>query len=177
MLDRVSRRADPAHADAYERLLAERAADIPLESLFRAIKEVEARLDQDGVQPREDELREDRAVYLRQDQYGMLHLSASIEPEFAAAVKAAIEAIVTHTIRARRDNNHGGRLRCGRSDSDAPLFDDTRTIPQLQADALAMIASHVLGCNRVPAAPATTLVVRTSLDALVDGVGHGTMTG
>ena len=62
-------------------------------------------------------------------------------------------------------------------DADAPLFEDTRTIPQLQADALAMIASHVLGCNRVPAAPATTLVVRTSLSALVDGVGHGTIDG
>ena len=98
MLDRVARRADPAHADAYERLLAERAADIPLESLFRLVREAEARLDQDGVQPREEELREDRAVYLRQDSYGMLHLSAHLDPESAAPVKAAIEAIVTHTL-------------------------------------------------------------------------------
>jgi hypothetical protein len=179
MLDRVARRADPAQADAYEQLLAQRAGDIPLDTLFRAIKEVEARLDQDGIQPREDELREDRAVYLRQDSQGMLHLSAHLDPESAAPVKAAIEAIVTHTLRERRDNDSRATSASGAAgaDSDAPLFEDTRTIPQLQADALAMIAGHVLGCNRVPAAPSTTLVVRTSLDTLIEGVGYGMIDG
>ena len=182
MLDRVARRADPGQADAYEQVLAQRAGDIPLETLLRAIREAEARLDQDGVQPREEELREDRAVYLRQDHHGMLHLTAHLDPESAGPVKAAIEAIVTHTLRARRDaeNRSRGRIRrrhSGCRDADAPLFEDTRTIPQLQADALAMIAGHALGCNRVPAAPATTLVVRTNLDTLIDGIGHGTIDG
>ena len=128
MLDRVARRADPGQADAYEQVLAQRAGDIPLETLFRAIREAEARLDQDGVQPREEELREDRAVYLRQDHHGMLHLTAHLDPESAGPVKAAIEAIVTHTLRARRDaekthdehrRRHSGRgmrmLRCLRT--------------------------------------------------------------
>ncbi|TAM68198.1 MAG: DUF222 domain-containing protein [Microbacteriaceae bacterium] len=52
MLDRVARRSDPAQADALERLLAERAADIPLDLLFRLIREAEARLDQDGIAPK-----------------------------------------------------------------------------------------------------------------------------
>jgi hypothetical protein len=178
MLDRVSRRADPAQADAYELVLAQRAADIPLETLFRAIREVEARLDQDGIQPREDELREDRAVFLRQDSQGMLHLSAHLDPESAGPVKAAIEAIVTHTLRARRDTDNRTANSFGiPADADAPLFEDTRTIPQLQADALSMIAGHVLGCSRVPAAPSTTLVVRTSLDTLMVGVGYGMIDG
>jgi hypothetical protein len=48
MLHRVFRRANPAQADAYEQVLAQRAADIPLEVLFRALREAEARLDQDA---------------------------------------------------------------------------------------------------------------------------------
>ncbi|HTM83405.1 MAG TPA: DUF222 domain-containing protein, partial [Mycobacterium sp.] len=100
MLDRVARRADPDQADAYEQVLAQRSGDIPLETLLRAIREAEARLDQDGVQPREEDLCQDRAVYLRQDHHGMLHLSAHLDPESAGPVKAAIEAIVTHTLRA-----------------------------------------------------------------------------
>ena len=105
MLDRVARRADPAQSDGYEQVLAQRAGDIPFETLLRAIREAEARLDEDGVEPREDDLREDRALYLRQDQHGMLHLSAHLDPESAGPVKAAIEAIVTHTLRARRDTS------------------------------------------------------------------------
>jgi hypothetical protein len=180
MLDRVSHRADPRQAEAYEQVLAERAADIPLEVLFRAIKEAEARLDQDGIEPREEELRADRAVYLRQDKHGMLHLSAQLDPESAAPVKAAIEAIVTNVLRARRDRgDETTSLHASATDRDAHdlLLEDTRTIPQLQADALAMIAAHVLGCDQVPAAPSTTLVVRTSLRTLVDGVGHGVIDG
>jgi hypothetical protein len=156
MLDRVARRADPAQSDGYEQVLAQRAGDIPFETLLRAIREAETRLDQGGVEPREDDLREDRAVYLRQDHHGMLHLAAHLDPESAGPVKAAIEAIVTHTLRARRDNESAGVSGAAGADSDAPLIEDTRTIPQLQADSLAMIAGHVLGCNQVPAGPNTS---------------------
>ncbi|HEY5224212.1 MAG TPA: DUF222 domain-containing protein, partial [Microbacteriaceae bacterium] len=53
MLGRVARRADPVDAEAMEELLAQKAAEIPLDLLFRLIREAEARLDQDGVAPRE----------------------------------------------------------------------------------------------------------------------------
>jgi hypothetical protein len=176
MLVRVASRADPAQVEACEKILAERAADIPLDLLLRLIREAEARLDQDGVEPREEELRADRSLHIRQDRHGMVHLSAHLDPETAAPVKAAIEAIVTHTLRQRGDQlrDHAGM---SVADTDAPLFADSRTIPQLQADALAMIATHVLGCNRVPAAPSTTLVVRTNLDTLTNGLGHGMIDG
>jgi hypothetical protein len=63
MLDRVSGRADATQADGVERVLAQRAADIPLDLLQRVIREAEARLDQDGVAPREEELRADRCLH------------------------------------------------------------------------------------------------------------------
>jgi len=188
MLARVARRADPVDAEAMEELLAQKAAEIPLDLLFRLIREAEARLDQDGVAPREEELRSDRRVHIVQRRNGMTRMIADMDPETAAPVKAAIEAVVTHTLRARRDAEHRqDRRRAGNTgqsgegavcaDDDAPLFEDTRTIPQLQADALTMIASHVLGCDQVPAAPSTTLVVRTNLETLMEGVGFGQIDG
>jgi ABC-2 type transport system ATP-binding protein len=55
---------------------------------------------------------------------------------------------------------------------------DTRSIPQIQADALAALARHSLGCSESPAPLAkTTVVVRMSLEALVDGLGHARIDG
>jgi len=174
MLDRVSARADAGRADAVEQTLAERAADIPLDLLYRVIREAEARLDQDGVAPREEELRADRSLNFRQDHNGMVHLSARLDPETAAPIKAAVEAIVTHTIRSRRaaHENAGGV-----ADGAAPIVPDDRTIPQLQADALAVIARHVIGCTRMPSTPSMAVVVRAELDVLTAGVGHASIDG
>ena len=47
----------------------------------------------------------------------------------------------------------------------------------MQADALAMIAGHVLGCARMPSGPAVTMVVRTELTTLTEGIGHGHIDG
>ena len=197
MLRRVAPRADSGQADRMERVLAQRAAELPFDLLLRVIREAEARLDQDGVAPREEELRADRSLIIRQEANGMLRLTARLDPETAAPVKAVIEAIVTHDIRATRPGSGASAV----ADSTAPAFDgeeaardgsavetggdvadgsvipDTRSIPQMQADALAMIARHVLGCNRVPAAPATSMVVRVNLETLVDGVGHARIDG
>jgi 5-methylcytosine-specific restriction protein A len=175
MLDRVAHRAEPAQADAMERILAERAADIPLDLLFRVIREAEARLDQDGIAPREEELRAERSLHMREDQHGMLHLSAHLDPETAAPIKAAIETIVTNDIRARRPE-------CPSRDGDpnggmSPVVEDDRSIPQMQADALGMIARHAIGCTRMPAAPSMAVVVRTDLNSLTTGVGHGQIDG
>jgi 5-methylcytosine-specific restriction protein A len=56
------------------------------------------------------------------------------------------------------------------------LGDDERSIPQMQADALAMMARHLIGCDQAPGA-AITLVVRTDVETLKDGIGYGTFDG
>ncbi|MGN6197397.1 DUF222 domain-containing protein [Humibacter sp.] len=175
MLRRVAPRAAAGAVDGMERILAERATDLPFDLLLRVIREAEARLDQDGVAPREEELRADRSLTIRQDSTGMVRLTARLDPETAAPVKAAIEAIVTHGIRTERPGN--GSAGNAMDDADGPVIADMRSIPQRQADALAMIARHVIGCHRVPAAPATTMVVRVNLDTLTDGLGHGRIDG
>jgi hypothetical protein len=169
MLDRVAHRAEPARAMQVEKILAERAAELPFELLLRLIRQAETRLDQDGLEPREEELRAERSLHLREDRHGMVHLTAVLDPESAAPVKVAIESIVTSVIRNRQPE-------CAGPDA-GPVVADERTIPQLQADALAMIARHVIGCGRIPSAPAMAVIVRTSLDTLTTGLGHGEIDG
>ncbi|WP_448005525.1 DUF222 domain-containing protein [Agromyces bauzanensis] len=168
MLDRVAVRADPTLADTAEAALARLAAQVPLEMLHRGVREAEARLDADGVEPREEQLRVERSLTIREDGTGMVHLHARLDPESAAPVKAAIDALVSDALR-RRDPAYRGA---------APVVDDTRSIPQLQADGLAAIARHTLGCDRTLAPLAkTTVIVRMNLDTLIDGVGHARIDG
>ena len=168
MLDRASVRAEASRVGLVEAALVDLAAHVPLETLLRGIREAEARLDPDGVEPREDELRMERSLTMREDRRGMVHLHARLDPESAAPVKAAIEALVTDVLR-RREPDEG---------DSAPVVDDRRSIPQIQADALAALARHTLGCSGTltPLAK-TTVVVRVDLDTLVSGLGHARIDG
>jgi hypothetical protein len=95
-----------------------------------------------------------------------VHLRATLDPETAAPVKAAIEALVSDALRRRSDPATAG------------VVEDPRSIPQLQADALADLARHALGCEQTltPLAK-TTVVVRMDLETLIDGLGHARIDG
>lgn len=166
MLERASVRTEAGRAEVVERALVELAARVPLETLMRGVREAEARLDPDGVEPREAELRTERSLTMRQDSRGVVHLHARLDPESAAPVKAAIEALVSDALRRRQPGEP------------TAVVDDRRSIPQMQADALAALARHTLGCSQTttPLAKAT-VVVRVDLDALVSGLGHARIDG
>ncbi|GAA2034028.1 HNH endonuclease signature motif containing protein [Agromyces tropicus] len=168
MLDRVAVSADPDLIAVAEAALTELGARAPLEVLIRVVREAEARLDADGVEPREEHLREQRSLTMHEDRHGVVHLRARLDPETAAPVKAAVEALVGDALR-RRDPRTG---------ETRPVVDDRRSIPQLQADALAAIARHSLGCEHTltPLAK-TTVVVRVELDTLVTGLGDARIDG
>ncbi|MTH67361.1 DUF222 domain-containing protein [Agromyces bracchium] len=166
MLDRSAARAAASRVDVVEAALVDLAARVPLETLMRGVREAEARLDPDGVEPREDEVRMERSLTMREDSRGVVHLHARLDPESAAPVKVAIEALVSDALRRREP----GDL--------SPVVDDRRSIPQIQADALAALARHTLGCTQTAAPLAkTTVVVRVDLDTLVDGLGHARIDG
>ncbi|WP_448811219.1 DUF222 domain-containing protein [Agromyces bauzanensis] len=168
MLDRVRVRADPELADLTEAVLVDLAARVPLELLMRGVREAEARLDRDGVEPREEQLRGERSLIIREDAAGMVHLHARLDPETAAPVKTAIEALVGDVLR-RREPAGSDR---------GPIVDDPRSIPQIQADALAAIARHSLGCEQTLAPLAkATVVVRLDHDTLIEGLGHARIDG
>ncbi|MBD3943259.1 DUF222 domain-containing protein [Microbacterium sp. NEAU-LLC] len=168
LLDRVALRAEPAVlADAERTLVAQAAAGLGLDQLNRILQRAEAWLDPDGVEPREDELRKDRAVHVRRDRSGAIVLNGRFDPETGAPIVTAIEAMVSAQLRVRAD-----------ADTRSVVAEDDRTIPQMQADALAGLCRHALECDApdIPTGGAT-IVVRIDLDQLTSGDGFALIDG
>ncbi len=170
MMDRVALRCDPVEVDHAETLLVAQAPGLTLDQLGKVIARAEAYLDPDGLEPKEERLRGERSVQLFQRD-GLLHLTAKLDPESAAPVKAAIEAIVTAQF---RNESATGPQAASRRDADAPR----RTVAQRQADALVLIAQHALDCDSsdLPLDGAT-VIVRISHEELQSGAGAATVDG
>ena len=83
MLDRVAVRTEPDRSDTVESTLVELASQVPVDLLMRGVREAEARLDEDGVEPREQDLWHERSRTIREDVHGMLHLHARLDPRMA----------------------------------------------------------------------------------------------
>ncbi|KQQ93726.1 hypothetical protein ASF62_05860 [Leifsonia sp. Leaf325] len=188
MLDRVAPRADAAVAEGIEKILAERAAELPLSLLLRVIKQAEARLDPDGAEPRDEERWLGRSLTIRENRTGMTELTARLDPESAALVKTAIEALVSDGLRGTGTGTGTGAMSSGggteatagsgAGDGRQPVITDDRSIPQRQADALVEIMRHALGCTQTLAPlAAVTTVTRIDLDALRTGLGLGSIDG
>lgn len=206
MLDRVVMTAGRAATDAAERTLVDQAPGLTPDALLKVLARAEAHLDPDGVALREDEMRSKESLRMREDRDGMLHLTAVFGPERGAPIKAALEGYVTARLSAQRDARvtretvDAGREALGsRHESvdgaageaapesagpsgEARFADDVDaprpSIPQLHAEALALICEHLLGCTDkdVPVQGAT-VVVRLSLDDLHNGTGQALIDG
>lgn len=172
LLDRVVMRAGRDATAEAESTLVAKAAGLTLDQLGRVLQRAEAWLDPDGVEPREADLRSGRALHFHEDRTGVVHVTGRLDPETAAPFVTAVQAMVAVELRHREENTHRG----GRADGSAA--DDRRSIPQIQADALATLCRHALGCDArdVPTAGAT-VVVRIGLEQLEAGVGHGEIDG
>lgn len=184
LLDRVALRVSVEALHEAERTLVGQAAGLAMDQLHKILQRAEAWLDPDGVQPREDDLRAETAVHIREDRTGMIVINGKLDPELGAPVKTAIEGYVGAVLRAR-DSRAGRGAEGGGRDSDgsdqnagAVTGDHRRSIPQLQADALAAICRHLLGCDSKDVATGgATVVVRIGLEQLESGQGHGTIDG
>ncbi|MFD6055900.1 DUF222 domain-containing protein [Agromyces sp. NPDC060279] len=181
-LDRIALRCEPEAMASAETLLVERAPVVGIDGLHALIKRLEAHLDPDGVQPREDELRARRSLSIREDRFGMVLVRGAFDPESGAAIKTAVDALVGAALRAGRGGNRteargSGHDPVGRASVD-PLFREDRSIAQLNADALADLARHALGCGDAPTAlRRVTVVARVDAEALTTGEGHATIDG
>jgi 5-methylcytosine-specific restriction protein A len=166
MLDRVAIIAGTERMLEGERLLVQQAPGLSVDLLAKLISRVEAWLDPDGVEPREDEARAGRSFTMF-ERGGSLHFHGHIDVASGAALKTAIEAIVSAQFRARRD-----------AEQVTGVDEDRRTVAQMQADALCMLADHVIGCHNdnVPLGGAT-VIVRVGLGDLESGAGTATIDG
>lgn len=159
LLDRVAIRAGVERCLRVEEILAARLPGATPDEARRMLLEAETLLDQEGVEPRHDAARAARELRTSQDAEGMTVIRARLDAETAAPVLAVLEAEVTRVVRSNERTQ------------DAALK-DPRSIPQIQADALADLARHALGCDQVPTRPTTTIVARMDLDALLAVTGH-----
>lgn len=211
--DRARFVAGPDDVETAEKVLVDLAAEVTLPELRKAILHTEAWIDPDGLEPKIDKQRKARALRFGTDATGMVTMTARLDPETAAPIKTAIEAMVTHQLRASRGHNvklsTGDYLRGPHRFADAeaseaadaaaesspqresstssvhfaptvPDVDDNlqgtnlgaehRSIVQLQADALATLCRHTLGCEakELAGTASTTVVVRMPLEALSD---------
>ncbi|WP_460798055.1 DUF222 domain-containing protein [Microbacterium sp. GXF0217] len=166
LLDRVRLTIDADRVAEAEALLVEKAAGLSLDEVRRLLTRAEAHLDPDGVFPREEAARAQNRLLLS-ERDGRLHLTADIDVATAAPIKAAIEGYVTAVFAARANA----------LDPDAPDAAH-RTIAHLQADALADLCAHTLGCDTsAPALAGATVIVRVGLEDLTHGTGYATIDG
>ncbi|MFS0912339.1 DUF222 domain-containing protein [Microbacterium sp. 179-I 3D2 NHS] len=166
LLERCRVAAGAARIEQGEQALVEAAVGLSLDDVRRLLVRAEAWLDPDGAEPRDEERRAARSLTMF-ERDGMLHLNARLDIESAAPVVTAIRGFVSAAFAARKD---------------APAPDasdaDRRSVPMIQADALTVFCTHVIGCEsrEVPLAGAT-VVLRMTLDDLQSGCGSATIDG
>ncbi len=166
LLERVRLKVDAETIIQAESLIVGKTPGLSLDEVRKLVTRAEAYLDPDGIAPSEDEHHTNRSLHLF-ERDGMLHVNGRIPVEAGAAIKAAIQGFVSATFAARKDA----------LDPDAP-DSDRRTVAQLQADALAALCQHAVGCaNDAPALAGATVVVRVSLTDLIAGTGSATIDG
>ncbi|REJ05047.1 HNH endonuclease [Microbacterium bovistercoris] len=166
LLDRLRLKVDRARIDEAEALLADQSIGMSLDDVRRLMTRVEAHLDPDGVEPKQDEVRARRSLTMF-ERDGALHVNGVFDIEAGAPIRAAIGGYVNAAFGARKEA----------VDPDAPDADH-RTVAQLQADALSEFCAHLLGCeSERPALAGATVVVRVDLGDLTEGTGFGTVDG
>ncbi|MHC5797339.1 HNH endonuclease signature motif containing protein [Lacisediminihabitans sp. FW035] len=152
-----------------------------LESPADMVRAVAARwrdaLDVDGIEQREGDLVERRSLRRSILANGMKRYRLDLDPAGSAYLDAAIDAQVGQVIRAPRFCGSGS----DNSDDDTSEPDpvpDSRALAQIAADAVVEMARHAISCDdaSVPL-PSATIVVRMTLDSLLNGHGEAQIDG
>ncbi|MFF1633547.1 DUF222 domain-containing protein [Leifsonia sp. NPDC058248] len=175
-LDKAAPACSAASLALGEKTLVEHAPGLTVEDVRVLAGQVRDRLDQDGVEPREDRQRRRRSLTISTTTDGMTHLDWFLDPESAGFVVTAIDAVVGHELRAVR-------FRPSTPDpddeTDADDVPESRSLAQLRSDAATDVFRHAAACT-TPAGtgkPPVTMIVRISLDTLRTGTGTGEIDG
>lgn len=159
----------------------------------KVVARLEAQLDPNGLEPSFRKQRRDRAVTISTDpDSGMLRIKALVDPESGMYVSKFFEAYCTNAIRTSRGGNVKGQdpelptdgELAGSSVFFRPTDNevepvavavDTRSVPQMRADALVEACKHLLGCaqDEVPGVTTTVLLRMHVEDLRVRPSGKG----
>jgi len=157
---------------AGEQLLVEHAPGLSVRQVQGLARQVRDRLDEDGAEPRDVIRRQRRSLSLISQPNGMVRLVWDMPPETAGLVRAGIDHLVGEQLRAARDRVATSLGADGVADV------DDRTMPQRRADAAEELLRHAITCDRPGGDhPAVTMVVRMTLDQLVERLGSAQIDG
>ncbi|NYF10074.1 hypothetical protein HDC94_001230 [Leifsonia sp. AK011] len=153
-------------------VLVESAPGLTLDELAMRARRVRSELDVAGVPAREEELRERRFLSLTPQPDGMTRISGLLDPESAAVVSGAIDAATS----PRRGGPRFVDPSAAPAGSDT---EDSRTIPQLLADALVDIVALATRADRGAVFGARRVGVRVHVAGkdLRAGVGFAQLEG
>ena len=141
-------------------------------------QQVRDQLDEDGAEPRDAIRRQRRALTLIPQRDGMVRLVWDMPPETAGLVRAGIDHLVGEQLRAARDRVPSSLAEDGVADVDVDVDVDDRTMPQRRADAAEDLLRRAITCDRPGGDhPAVTMVVRMTLDQLVESLGTARTSG
>ena len=159
-------------------MLVEQAPSLTVPELRTLAAHVRDRLDQDGIEPREDRQRRRRSLSITTTADGMTRIDWLLDPESAGYVVSAVDAVVTADLRQVRFRDNTSEAVPG-AEADADEGADTRTLAQLRSDAAVEVFRHAAGCDRtaLDGLPPVTVMVRIGLDELRTGVGTGEIDG
>lgn len=154
-LERIGERGEPG----LEAELVAKGEALSLHLLLRAIDTAVAALDRKGLQQKQEAQHRARSVRVWESRDGVTRIAGELDPVTAAPVRALLEGYVKDQLAARRDLPSEAR--------------DDRTQPQMNADGLATMARHMLGCNAAPVRATAVVVVRADRRELEAELGVG----
>jgi len=181
ILQQVAPRSAVDELLAAERQLVDAAHDRSADLVAQHARLLRDRLDQDGAEPRYEELRDRAGIRLGRERNGMTPILGSADPIGAARLRAFFDATAgpRATVRFHEDGADGA-ADAAHADSTAPdpaLPADTRSRELRNYDALlAAIQAGVDAQHGAPRSSATILATVTEAD-LRDGTGIGFLDG
>ena len=138
-----------------EAQLVGKAARVSLTDLRTACERAAAAFDASRAEARARRLFEARGIYFSKQADGSIRVSGQLDPETASGLMALADAYTTQAFRAARDH-------------DVP---ESRTPAQMRADALAVLADHLLGCTAGTTGMRATVMVQVDLKDLTERSG------
>ena len=166
-LSSASPRAELDDLITAETALVAFARDHPADTVRKLAAQWRDALDPDGLEPAE--LVKRRSLRRSLLASGLKRFVLELDPEGAAYLDAAIDSAVGAGLRVPRFEDT-------LDDSDLP--DPALSVAQLGADAVVDLARHGIACtNTVVPIPATTVVVRMSIESLLEGTGLAEIDG
>ncbi len=163
-LETIADRVPSDRLHALEARLVDKAVKLAAHEVRRMVATAVARADLRGYEERERRHHAERYLAWKEDHTGMVTFTGKLDAVTAAPIRTAIEQMVTHQFRARRDQD--------------PASPDQRTVGQMRADALFELCRHALGCKETDRSGVrTTIVVRMNRRDLDTGRGLGRIDG